>query len=223
MNWSDSVSRDGANELDSLLCELTTERRHETALRENILRLAEPMIDEIIESSFSGSGHPRDALYRAGYLGLLNAVYNYDLSHGKPFREYAENLIKGEIRQHIRDEAEPPRIPGWMDDLNRQVEQAQARFLQIHGHLPTLSELAETANITEDGLSELFKAREAVNYVSLGERARKSDPLPEIDVSRIQARVPSPFPIQMRIRIAMALERLSDIQQDLFRSLFAKD
>jgi len=215
--------KDPSEDLNALLRELNTERSHEAGLREKILRLASPLIDEVIEDSFAETGYGRDQLYRAGYLGLLNAVYNYDLSHGKPFREYAENLIKGEIRQHIRDKTELAKIPGWMGDLNRQVEQAQARFLRSEGHLPTLSELAETVNITEEGLAELFKAREAVNYVSLGEEARKTDPTPDVDIDRIQARTWSAFPIQMRVRIAMALERLADLQQDLFRGLFARD
>jgi len=206
--------------LDDLLRMLREERADLDVVREEILHRASPIIGEAIEETFSTSGFPHEELYRPGYLGLLNAVYNFDLSHGRSFREYAENLIKGEIRNHIRDRAGHQDIPGWMQDLNRQIELAEARLLRETGRLPTLAELAETVNITEDGLAEIFKAREAVSYVSLDASQRENDPAPRIDVSRIRSRHACPFPIELRIRLASALERLADLQQYLLHSLF---
>jgi len=206
--------------LDDLLRMLREERADLDAVREEILHRASPIIGEAIEETFSTSGFPHEELYRPGYLGLLNAVYNFDLSHGRSFREYAENLIKGEIRNHIRDRTGHQDIPAWMQDLNRQIELAEARLLRETGRLPTLTELAETVNITEDGLAEIFKGREAVSYVSLDASRRENDPAPRIDVSRIRSRHACPFPIELRIRLASALERLADLQQYLLHSLF---
>jgi RNA polymerase sigma-B factor len=153
-------------------------------------------------------------------LGLLNAAYNAQLARGKGFSDYAKNLIKGEIRQHIRDAVRRAPIPRWLKDLNRQIEAAEARLLRETGRLPTLSELADAVNITEQGIAEIFKAREALNYVSLGAEQRLSDPAPQIDPSRIESKRPDPLPIQHRIRIAKALEELAELQQFLFTSLF---
>ncbi|MFC2077364.1 sigma factor [Candidatus Bipolaricaulota bacterium] len=206
--------------LDELLRDLATEEEEATALREEALRRATPILDAAIDEFFSGTGFPREELFRAGYLGLMNAVHNFDLAHGRPFREYAENLIKGEIRQHIRDRVRKTPIPGWMRDLNRQLEAAEARLLRGKGELPTLSGLAEAVNITEDGIAEIFKARGALSYVSLDAAQRKNDPVPEIDYSKIRSARPVPFPIESRIKIASALERLAKLQQLLCQSLF---
>lgn len=206
--------------MDDLLQLLRAGSKDIDAVREEILRRATPIIGEVIGSTFSASGFSDKELFRPGYLGLLNAVYNFDLSHGRPFREYAENLIKGEIRNHIRDQVKQATVPNWMRELNRQVEVAEARLLRETGRLPSLEQLADAVNITEEGLTEIFKAREALSYVSLDASRRENDPIPEIDASRIASARPSAFPIEYRIKLASALEQLADLQQYLLHSLF---
>ncbi|MGD9676041.1 MAG: sigma-70 domain-containing protein [Candidatus Bipolaricaulia bacterium] len=192
----------------------------EGTAREEALRRVTPWVYDVISESFARSGYAAEDLFRAGYLGLLNAVCNHKLAHGRPFREYAENLIRGEIRQHIRDQEQPSRVPPWMNDLNRQIENAEARLLRETGRLPTLSELADAVNISEEGVIEIFKARETLSYVSLDIDQRAKDPAPIIRAERIRGKRPTAFPIEHRIRIASALERLAELQQYLFRHLF---
>lgn len=188
--------------------------------REEALRRATPWIHEVIAESFAHSGYGANELFRPGYLGLLSAVCNFELARGRPFREYAGNLIRGEIRQHIRGGEQQLRVPPWMSDLNRQIENAEARLLRETGKLPTLAELADAVNISEEGIVEIFKAREALSYVSLDAEQRANDPAPTIRTELIRSKHPVAFPIEHRIRIASALERLAELQQYLFRHLF---
>ena len=206
-------------DLDQLLELLATHSANAGTIREQILRQATRLVDEVIDESFPQSGFSHEELFRVGYLGLLNAVYNVEFSKGKAFPDYAKNLIKGEIRQHIREQIKQT-TPRWLKDLNRQVEAAEARLLRETGRLPTLNELSEAVNITEEGIAEIFKAREALNYVSLSEEQRQNDPVPTVDQSKIKSKHPESFPIQHRVRIASALEKLADLQQFLFKSLF---
>ena len=206
--------------LDELLQLLTDERGDLETIRERILQRGTSIIHDVIEAGFSTCGFETEELFRPGYLGLMNAVYNFDLSHGKGFREYAENLIKGEIRHHIRDQVKRATVPKWMKDLNRQIEVTEAKLLREKGKLPSLAELAEAVNITEEGLAEVFKARETLSYVSLNAEQRKNDPVFEIDISKIHSKRPVTFPVQYRVRLASALERLADLQQYLLQNLF---
>jgi len=207
-------------DLNALFDLLATPSADAVAVREEILKRATHLVDEVIEESFSQSGFSNEELFRPGYLGLLNAVYNVDFARGKAFGDYAKNLIKGEIRLHIRERIKKRRFPHWLKDLNRQIEVAEARLLRETGRLPSLVELSEAVNITEDGIAELFKAREVLNYVSLNVDQRQTDPLPTIDLSKIRSKNPDAFPIEYRVRIASALEKLADLQQYLFRNLF---
>ena len=205
---------------DDLLQLLTDERGNLEPVREEILQRGTSIIQDVIETSFASSGFETEELFRAGYLGLMNAVYNFDLSHGKEFREYAENLIKGEIRHHIRDQVKRATIPKWMKDLNRQIEITEVELLRKTGKLPSLSELAEAVNIREEGLAEVFKAREVLSYVSLSAEQRKNDPVFEIDISKIHSKRSMAFPVEYRIRLASALEKLADLQQRLLHNMF---
>jgi len=207
--------------LDDLLCHLTDPTRAASALREEALRRMTSWVRDIAALSFAESGIPEEDLFRAGYLGLLSAVYNADLARGQDFRTYAENLVKGEIRQHIRAVARPSAVPRWLRDLNRQIEAAEARILRRTGRLPTLEELSQDVNLTEEATAEVLKARDALNYVSLREEERRTDPAPSIDVAKIRSARPDPFPIEDRIRIAAALEKLGLLQELLLASLFA--
>jgi len=209
------------DDLRSLLASLAdaTEGRAD-AIRTRILEQTARLIDEVIEERFPRAGFPREELYRAGYLGLLNATYNLDLAREQAFNEYAKNLISGEIREHIRERVRQSQFPQWLKDLNHRIEERQVDLLHELRRLPTLRELSDAVNITEEGIAEIFKAREALNYVSIDASQRKHDPLPVVDLEKIRNKHPDSFPIQYRIRIASALEKLADLQQLLFRSLF---
>jgi DNA-directed RNA polymerase specialized sigma subunit len=204
---------------DTMLRSATSDAARESEAREELLRRAIPLVEDIVRGAFATCGFPAEDLFRPGYLGLLNAVYNFDLSHGQPFAVYAENLIKGEVRGYIRERAARAACPLWMNDLNRQVERAQARLLAEKGRLPTLAELADAVNIVEEGIAEIFKAREALCYVSLDAEQRAQDPAPRVDVGKIRSLRPTPFPIEHRVRIASAIERLAGLEQRLGEGL----
>lgn len=206
-------------ELDKLLRQLSVQPENVNELRQEILQQATYLIDEILEE-FLSSGLSRQRLFHAGYLGLLNAVYNLELARGKNFQEYARNLIKGELRQHIRQRVKRTRSPHWLQDLNQQIETAEASLLHESGRLPSLGELSEKVNITEEGIAEIFRAREALNYISLNEKQRREDSAPSIDQTRIRSKHPEAFPVQYRVLIASALEKLGDLQELLLDSLF---
>ncbi len=206
--------------LDELLQRLTDAGKDSDAVREAVLQRATSIIHDVIATDFATSGFEAEELFRPGYLGLMNAVYNFDLSRGKAFAEYAANLIKGEIRHHIRDQVSRTAIPKWMKDLNRRIEAVEARLFREAGKLPSLTELSKAVNITEEGLAEVFKAREAMSYVSLDAEQRENDPVFVIDVTKIRSREEEAFPVEFRIRLASALERLADLQQNLLHNLF---
>jgi len=211
----------GSHALEALLQDLrtATDPAEARRLQEQILASATPWVEQIVDQ-LPPTGFPQEALIHAGYLGLLSAVCNWRLSHGKPFRQYAENLIHGEIRQHIREHVAAPQVPRWLADINRQVDEAKNAFHLEHGRLPTLNELSNQINLTEEALAEILRARETLRYISLDETQRRNDPSPEIRLDRIRNRRAEPFPIELRIRIATALERLGELQETVYRNLF---
>jgi RNA polymerase sigma-B factor len=193
-------------------------RRDDPALREELLRLGEALIRKVAVE-FENSGLTMEELLRAGHLGLLSAVYNLELDKGGDFATFACNLIRGEIRARIRERFPPPEPPRWLRILARQIDRAHRELSEEFGRPPTLSELAESLNLTEDGLREAFKAREAFLYTSLSAGQRAEDLRPQFHPELIRDRKPSPFPWQARIRLARALDRLSILWSKLVERL----
>jgi len=193
-------------------------RRDDPALREELLRLGETLIKKVAVE-FENSGLTMEELLRAGHLGLLSAVYNLELDKGGDFATFACNLIRGEIRARIRERFPPPEPPRWLRILARQIDRAHRELSEEFGRPPTLSELAESLNLTEDGLREAFKAREAFLYTSLSAGQRAEDLRPQFHPELIRDRRPSPFPWQARIRLARALDRLSILWSKLVERL----
>ncbi len=174
-----------------------------------------------IAKKFIHSGEPLEDLVQAGYIGLLNAAHNYDLNRGAKFSTYATFLIQGEIRHYIRDKHTTVRVPQWLQKLNNDIKQAEERFFKEYGRLPGISDLANDLNIEEDGIREALKARSSVNYISIDAERREGDPRPrEIDVTKIRSKHDEDFPIEYRIKIASAIEKLSDLQQKVIHDIF---
>ncbi|HAF70923.1 MAG: RNA polymerase sigma factor [Acetothermia bacterium 64_32] len=192
--------------------------RDDPALRAELIRLGEELVREVAEE-FAGCGLPQKELERAGHLGLLSAAYNLELDRAGDFETFARNLIRGEIRGHIRERFPPPQPPRWLRLLAEQIDRAHHELFRELGRPPTLSELAQKLNLTDEGLKEAFKARDAFLYTSLSQEHRAEDLRPDFHPERIRDRHPSPFPWQARIRLAQALERLSGLWSRLAENM----
>jgi len=177
-----------------------------------------------IAGDFTHSGLDFEDLRQAGYIGLLNAVENYDLNEGAKFSTYASHLIKGEVRHHVRDEQPSVHIPQWVKRLNKKIKKAEQRIYQETGEFPTIEEISDELNIEEEGVREVLKARDSMTYVSIDRERRESDPRPEyIDYEKIRSKHKEDLPLEFKVRIADAIERLTEVQQQVVKGLFYEE
>ena len=173
-----------------------------------------------IALKFLSSGEPLDDLIQAGYIGLLNAVSNFDLARNTKFSTYASYLIQGEIRHYIRDKHATIRIPQWVQTMNRKLKVCEEAFFQKHGRPPSLSELAEASEMTEDQLVALLRGRESMTYVSIDQERRGSDPNPAPPSIEQMMPASDGLSSDAKIRILIAIERLGEVQQQVIAGLF---
>jgi len=192
-------------------------------LKDRLIEKNIPLVKSIA-GDFTHSGLDFEDLRQAGYIGLLNAVENYDLNRGTKFSTYATHLIKGEIRHQVRDNQPSVHIPQWIKRLNKKVKKAQEKIYQKTGDYPTIKELSEELNIEEDGIKEVLKARDSMTYVSIDRERRESDPRPEyIDYEKIKSKHEENLPLEFKIRIADAIEKLTEVQQQVVKGIFYED
>lgn len=188
-------------------------------LQEEIVRRNVGLVKSIA-IRFLHSGEPLDDLIQAGYIGLLNAVTNFDLAKEVRFSTYATYLIRGEIRHFIRDKHSTIRIPQWVQSMNRRIKQAEEALFQEDGRPPTLAGLADRLGLTQDQLAALLRGRESMTYVSIDRERRASDPNPS--PPSIEQLMPTAdnLPHDMKMRILVAIDQLTEIQQQVIRGLF---
>ncbi len=203
-------------DLDALAQELRDHPSPE--LRSRLTGAALHLVEEVADE-FGASGEPRDALLRAGHLGLLNAVSNVNLDRRDDFSEFSRNLIRGEMRACIREGTPAPQPPPWLETLGKHIEVAHAELLNAYSRPPSLAELADRLNLTEEGLREAFKARATFRYTSLGKPERSRDPRPDYQPDVVQDATPSTLPWPARARLAQALQRLQRLAERLLEQV----
>lgn len=188
-------------------------------LREQIVNQNVGLVKSIA-LKFRSSGEPLDDLIQAGYIGLLNAVSNFDLDRSNRFSTYASYLIQGEIRHYIRDKYSTIRVPQWVQTMNRRIKEAEESIFQQEGRPPTLAELAAKVKLREEQVRMLLRGRKSMTYVSIDQDRRAGDPNPTPFTMEHLLSKSDGLPLDTRMRILAAIEQLTDIQQRVIRELF---
>lgn len=183
-----------------------------------------PLI-KYIARKYINSGEPIEDLEQIAYLGLINALNLFDESRGVKFETYATWLINGEIRHYIRDKHTVIRIPHWVQEYNRKIDQYIEQFRRDYERFPSISEMADYFNITEEGICEILKGRESVQVVSLDSKARKSQEnnIPILDQIKSKEYRSFQLPIEDIIQLKRAINALKKIQKDVIYYLFVMD
>ncbi|GAB4113492.1 MAG: sigma-70 family RNA polymerase sigma factor [Candidatus Caldatribacteriota bacterium] len=178
-----------------------------------------------IAAKFINSGEPLEDLEQVGYLGLINALNLYDPTRQVKFETYASWLISGEIRHYIRDKHQTIKIPHWIMELNKKIEQYILEFKRENNQVPSLKQIANKFNLTEEGVKEVLKAREVVHTVSIDQENRIYDyrDLPVLSKIKNNHYQSFKLPIEDLIALEMAMDKLKDIQRKVLNYIFVKD
>jgi len=178
-----------------------------------------------IAVKFIRSGEPLEDLEQVGYIGLINALHLYNPARQVKFETYASWLIAGEIRHYIRDKHQTVKIPHWITELNKKIEQYIIEFKKENKQPPSLKQIANKFNLTEEGVKEVLKAREVVHTVSIDQQNREYDYRDYPVIAKIKNDHYQSFklPIEDLIALEMALDKLKDIQRKVVNYIFLKD
>ncbi len=116
---------------------------------------------------FVNRGEPLDDLVQVGTLGLLKAIDRFDTERGVEFTTYATPTIVGEIKRHFRDKGWAVKVPRRLQELNQSVNRSVDALAIELGRSPTVAELAERLNASEEEILEAQELGQAYNLLSL--------------------------------------------------------
>jgi len=161
---------------------------------------------------------PLDDLIQVGAIGLMTAVNTFDPTRNVKFETYAYHHVAGEIRHYLRDDVDLMRTPRWARKAYGEMKAAGAELQQELGRSATLPEIAKRMRITDDELLEVLQAYGATRVERINDEAGgDAQPAPR------QRYVSFQLPIEDRVMLLQAIERLAEVQRKAVYYLFYLD
>lgn len=196
---------------------------HKEVTDEQILKFR-PLVKNIAYK-FINSGEPMEDLEQLGYIGLINALNLYNRQRNVKFETYASWFISGEIRHYIRDKHQAIKIPHWITELNRKIDEFIVKYKEETKQIPSLKKIAEEFNLTEEGVKEVLKARDVVHVVSIDQDNRNYDynEYPALEKIKNDHYKSFKLPIEDLIALDLALNKLKNLQRKVVNYIFMKD
>lgn len=124
-------------------------------------------IADILTKRYLNRGIDYDDIYQVASIGLINAVDRYDPTMGYEFSSFATPTIVGEIRRHFRDKGWTIRVPRRIQELSQRINVARAELPQILQRTPTVKDLAEHLEHSEEEILEAMEGSQVYSPRSL--------------------------------------------------------
>lgn len=124
-------------------------------------------IVDILSNKYVGRGVEKDDLYQVASLGLIYALDRYNPNKGYKFSSFATPTIMGELKRYFRDKGWVIRVPRRIQDLYKSINSAQKILPQRLQRTPTISDIANYLNVTEEEILETMEASKVYQPESL--------------------------------------------------------
>jgi RNA polymerase sigma-B factor len=158
--------RTRARELFERLATLPADSPERAQMRSTLVELHLPLV-EYLARRFRNRGEWLDDLTQVATIGLIKSIDRFDLERGVEFSTYATPTIVGEIKRHFRDKGWAVRVPRRLQELKLSLTKAIGDLAQREGRAPTVSELAQHLQMSEEEVLEGLESANAYSTVSL--------------------------------------------------------
>lgn len=124
-------------------------------------------IAEILSKKYSNRGIDYDDIYQVACIGLIYAVDRFDVDKGFEFSSFATPTIIGEIKKHFRDKGWTIRVPRRIQELSKKINNSKIYLSQTLQRSPTVADIAEYLDSTEEEILEAMEASKVYTPQSL--------------------------------------------------------
>jgi RNA polymerase sigma-B factor len=139
---------------------------HDPRLKEELVNRFLPLARSLA-LRYRGASEQLEDLIQVASLGLVKALDGFDLERGRSFIAYAAPTILGELRRHFRDRVWELRLPRGLQERTMAVAEAAQKLGEELGRTPTVAQIAERLELSEEEIAEALQAEEARRTLSL--------------------------------------------------------
>ncbi|MET9692302.1 SigB/SigF/SigG family RNA polymerase sigma factor [Streptomyces sp. NPDC006514] len=123
-----------------------------------------------------GGGLDMDDIIQVGTIGLIKAIDRYEPEREVEFSTLALPYITGEIKRYFRDTTWAVHVPRRLQERRTELARAQEALTELLGRSPTVKEVAQHLELTEEQVVEGLVAANGYTSGSLDTCAEGDEP-----------------------------------------------
>ncbi|MFF4444354.1 SigB/SigF/SigG family RNA polymerase sigma factor [Streptomyces sp. NPDC001502] len=123
-----------------------------------------------------GGGLDMDDIIQVGTIGLIKAIDRYEPEREVEFSTLALPYITGEIKRYFRDTTWAVHVPRRLQELRTELARAQEALTEVLGRSPTVKEVAQHLELTEEQVIDGLVAANGYTSGSLDTSADSDEP-----------------------------------------------
>jgi len=131
---------------------------------------------ELLARKYVGRGVEYEDLLQVASYALVLAVERFDPDKGVQFASYATPTIIGEIKKYFRDTTWSLKVPRRLKEISIRMIDAKEELQDTLQRVPTVQELAEFMNVSDEDIIEALEGSHAYTAYSLDQ---EQDPFSE--------------------------------------------
>ena len=135
-------------------------------IREKIILMHQDFV-KVVAQKFLSRGVTFETLVSIGNIGLIKAVDRYNLNRDAKFTTYAYALIRGEIRNYLRDRTWQVKLPKKIREHFYPIKKAIDALSHRLMRSPTIPEISMELNLPEDLILEIIDAEQTRFLLSI--------------------------------------------------------
>jgi RNA polymerase sigma-B factor len=155
------------------LLQLYATNRH-SKLRSMIIERHEALVRSLAHK-FARPGVPVEDLVQSAWIALIGALDRFDPSHETKFSTYAVHCMVGEIKRYFRDRTWSIKVPRYLQEIAANLHRMEDELYRKLQREPTVAEMAEAFNISEEDLVQAMEMYRAYQTQRLEERREMED------------------------------------------------
>ena len=192
------------------------------AARQELVERYLPLVNRLA-GRYRRGPEPIEDLVQVASVGLVKAIDRFDPERGIPLASFAIPTILGELKRHFRDHGWSLHLPRDLQERILKIERAADDLAKDIGRSPSVAELGERMQLSEEEVLEAMDAAEAAATLSLEattagaeeEGAAISDSLGETD--------PAYDVVEYGASISKTIEGLSERDRVVLHLRFVED